>query len=85
MKLFEVLRDISPWSDFIGKAIKLPSIYDKKNNNIGLTGNISAQTVVVKNTKTKQIVGKRTLYQKDASSAKVKLPYDDPVYSEKVR
>ena len=86
MKLSEILKhDLSPWTEFLGKAVKLPNIYDKKNLNIGLTGKTSAQTVIVKNTKTKQIVGKRTLFQKDPSSAKVKTPYDDPAYSSIVK
>lgn len=84
MKLSEILEhDLSPWSDFVGKPIKLPNIYNKKNRDIGRTSTVSAQTVIVKNTKTKQIVGKRTLFQKDSSSSKVLLPYDDPKYSSK--
>jgi hypothetical protein len=82
MKLHEILKhDLSPWTEFLGKSVKLPSIYDKKNLDIGLTSKTSAQTVIVKNTKTKQIVGKRTLFQKDSSSSKVKTPYDDKEYS----
>jgi len=86
MKLYEILQhDLSPWTEFLGKAVKLPSIYDKKNLNIGLTGKASAQTVIVKNTKTDQIVGKRTLFQKDPSSSKVRTPYDDREYSSIVK
>lgn len=82
MKLCEIFEPVlAPWSDFIGKPIKLLNIYDKKNRDIGRTSRATAQTVVVKNTHTKQIVGNRTIYQKDSSSAKVKIPYDDPKYS----
>lgn len=85
MKLNEIFSqeiNLAPWSDFKGKPIsKLPSIYDKKNRDIGRTGTISAQTVVIKNTKTKQIIGNRTIYQKNSGSSVVPLPYDDPKYS----
>jgi hypothetical protein len=80
MKLSEIL-DLSPYSDFLGKPVKLLNIYDKKNRNIGLTSKVSAQTVVVKNTNTKQIVGKRTVFLKDPNSSKVALPVNDPRYS----
>lgn len=82
MKLSEILeKDLSPWSDFKGKAVKLLNIYDKANRNIGLTSKATAQTVVVKNTHTKQTVGKRTAYFKDPGSSKVALPINDPKYS----
>ena len=81
MKLSEILEPVlAPKSSFEGKPVKLPGIYDPKNRDIGRTAGTSAQTVVVKNTKTKQIVGKRTLFQKNTGSGKVALPYDDPKY-----
>lgn len=88
MKLNEIIsreHDLSPWSDFIGKPVKLMSIYDKKNRDIGRLSKATAQTVVVTNTKTKQIVGKRTAFLKDPGSSKAPLPYDDPAYSSIVR
>lgn len=82
MKLCEIFEPVlAPWSDFIGKPIKLLNIYDKKNRDIGRTSRVTAQTVVVKNTHTKQIVGNRTIYQKDSNSSKVPLPSNDPKYS----
>ena len=91
MKLFEILDSVwpiskgkhvlTPWSDFKGKAVKLPGIYDPKNRDIGRLSKVSAQTVVVTNTKTKQILGRRTVFLKDPKSLKVPLPYDDPKYS----
>ena len=88
MKLHEVLRgehDLSPWSDFKGKPVKLLNIYDKANRDIGRRSKTIASTVVVQNTKTKQIVGKRSLYQKDQDSSKAPLPYDDAKYSSIIR
>lgn len=84
MKLSEILSNehvLAPWSDFIGKPIKLPCIYDKKNIDIGLLSKVSPQTVVIKNTKTHQIVGRRTIFLKDPNSQKVQSPYNDPKYS----
>jgi hypothetical protein len=86
VKLSEILdesyeHDLSPWSDFKGTPVKLLNIYDKKNRDIGRLSKTSAQTVVVTNTKTKQIVGKRTVFLKDPGSSKAPLPYDDPKYS----
>jgi len=63
MKLKEL---ISP-SEFDRRARKnvtLPGIYDKKNLNIGAKTDVEAQTVVVKDTKTGVIYGRRTLFQK---------------------
>ena len=88
MKLYEIISreyNLSPWSDFIGKPVKLMSIYDKKNRDVGLLSKATAQTVVVTNTKTKQIVGKRTVFLKEPGSSKARLPYDDPAYSSIVR
>jgi hypothetical protein len=86
MKLSDILEGsyehvLAPWSDFKGKPLKLLSIYDKKNHDIGRLSKASAQTVVVTNTKTKQIVGRRTAFLKDPSSSKAPIPYDDPKYS----
>jgi len=46
------------------KPVKLRGIFDKENLNIGAGTKVSAQTVVVKDTKTGVISGRRTLYQK---------------------
>lgn len=81
MKLNEILQhNLAPWSDFMGKPIKLLNMYDKKNIDIGRRSKAGAFTVVVRNTKTKQIVGNRTLYQKDQTSSLAPLPYDDKAY-----
>lgn len=82
MKLNEIYEPtLAPWSDFVGKPVKLLNMFDKKNLDIGLRSKAAAFTVVIRNTKTKQIVGNRTLFQKDQTSAKSRIPYDDPKYS----
>lgn len=82
MKLCEIFEPVlAPFSSFMGKPVKLLCIYDKKNHDIGRRSKAGKFTVVVTNTKTKQIVGNRTLWQKDQNSSKAPLPYDDPKYS----
>lgn len=82
MKLNEILEPVlAPDSSFKGSPVKLLNIYDLKNRDVGRLARIKAQTVVVKNTKTKQTVGKRTIFLKDPKSKKVPLPVDDPRYS----
>lgn len=57
------VKDLVPgvWS---GKDLKLLNMFSAKDNNIVLSTKVSPQTVVVKNSSTGEIIGKRTLYQK---------------------
>jgi len=88
MKLNEILsgnlnfgvHNLAPKSSFMGPSVKLPGIFDPKNRDVGRLSGTSAQTVVIKNTKTKQVVGNRTLYQKNTATNKSAVPYDDPKY-----
>jgi hypothetical protein len=63
MKVHELISP-SAFDKKAKKAVKLPGIYDKKNLNIGAGSHVSAQTVVVKDTKTGVVTGRRTIYQK---------------------
>lgn len=63
MKLRELISP-SAFDKKAKKVVKLLGIYDKKNLNIGADTTVSAQTVVVKDTKTGVVSGRRTIYQK---------------------
>lgn len=62
MKVHELIAKSA--FDKKAKAMKLPSFNDKKNNDIGTKTAVSAQSVVVKDTKTGTVIGRRTIYQK---------------------
>jgi len=62
MKVHELIQ--KSVFDKKAKAMKLPGIFDKKNLDIGTKTAVSAQTVVVKDTKTGVVSGRRTIYQK---------------------
>ena len=47
-----------------GTPLKLRDMYDKRELDSAINGKVSAQTVVLKDTRTGQIFGKRTIYQK---------------------
>lgn len=50
--------------DLKGSPLKLPSIYDKKNINIGAGTKIQVSTAEIKDTKTGVVYCRRSLYQK---------------------
>jgi hypothetical protein len=57
------VKDLLPgvWT---GTPMKLRDLYNPADLEAALKGKVSAQTVIVRNTATGQIVGKRTIYQK---------------------
>ena len=46
-----------------GKEMKLPNVYDEKD--VGSKSKLSAQTVVVRNSKNGKVYGRRTIIQKE--------------------
>lgn len=63
MKLLEIAQLIKPNSfDKKGTKMKLPDVYKEKD--AGTDKKVTAQTVIVKNTNTGQVIGRRTIYQK---------------------
>lgn len=61
------IRELIKPNDFDKKAkgeLKLLDVNAKENLFIGAKSEVTAQTVVVKNSNTGQIVGRRTIYQK---------------------
>jgi len=63
MKVHELIAK-SEFDKKARKEVKLRSVYDKKNLNIGAGADVGAETVVVKDTKTGAVIGRRTIYQK---------------------
>jgi len=65
-ELMEQPKDLAQTNDLDakGKEMKLPNQYEVKD--IGGKDKISAQTTVVKDTKTGKVYGRRTIHQKEA-------------------
>lgn len=59
MKVADLFRGV-----WIGKPLKLRSLYSKRDLSSALTSPVSAQTVTVVASDTGKVIGYRTLYQK---------------------
>lgn len=65
MTLLELHSLIAPnQTDIKGHEMKYPSMMDKKNRNIGKKTKMSPQTVIVRDTKTGVVYGRRSIIQK---------------------
>lgn len=50
---------------FVGKPLKLHNLYSASDTEKAIKSDkVSAQTIIVKNNSTGEVIGKRTLYQK---------------------
>ena len=66
--LKEIYQLIEPNElDKMGTEMKYPNVYDKKNRGIGGKKAARRETVVVRNSKTGTIYGRRTYFQKPTS------------------
>ncbi len=62
MKLKELIAPNQ--TDVKAREMKYPLVMDKKNRKIGLRTKVSAQKVVVRDTKTGVVYGRRSIIQK---------------------
>jgi hypothetical protein len=59
MKLKDLVPDV-----ISGEELKLRNMFSAKDTEVVLKTSVSKQTVVVKNSNTNEIIGKRTVFQK---------------------
>lgn len=66
--LKEIYQLIEPTEiDRQGVEMTYPNVYDKKNRGIGAKNTARRETVVVKDSKTGRVYGRRTYFQKPTS------------------